>query len=313
MRRIGSCLGTLFRYVLVALLIALFVTPPLIVDVGGVVAPGAVVAKREVIRKITTSWERNLYVDVRYRPRDATEPEVIPLAVDVDTYDRFRVGDETEVRYTPHPLLRRLSPIGFTRLQDQSSPAALVARFGSSVSVWLAGVVLWFVLWFVWSKLRSRLLMWVLVLSGIAGFFSSISDWPDQPPGDLITGSATVQNIRYVDVILESRRRSDTEAIQPYNIVELRFVPSGRTDPVVAVDMIDAESLPNLAEEATVPIRYSAQNPRWAQIEGVSRTFYWKNLLFIVAILLGLIGILAISWLFTRRRRRRRSSGPSLP
>ncbi|HEY0735223.1 MAG TPA: hypothetical protein VGD69_09990 [Herpetosiphonaceae bacterium] len=312
MRRIGSCLGTLFRYMVVALMIALFVTPPLIVDVAGEVAPGAVVAKREVIRKITTSWERNLYVDVRYRPHDATETEVIALAVDAATYDRFHTGDETEVRYTPHPLLRRLSPIGFTRLQDQSSLAALVARFGSSVSVWLAGVVLWFVLWFVWSKWRSGLLMWLLVLSGIAGLFSSISDWPDQPPEDLITGSATVQNIRRVDVILEGRRRSNTEAVQPYDIVELRFVPEGRTDPVVAVDMLDAESLPNLAVEATVPIRYSAQNPRWAQIEGGSRTFYWKNLLFIVAIVLGLLGILAISWLFNRRRRRR-ASGPSLP
>ena len=313
MRRIGSCLGTLFRYLLVALLIALFVTPPLIVDIGGEVAPGAVVAKREVIRKITTSWERNLYLDVRYQPRGATEPEVIPLAVDVTTYDRFRVGDETEVRYTPHPLLRRLSPIGFTRLQDQSSPAALVARFGSSMSIWLAGVVLWFVLWFVWSKVRSSVLMWVLVLSGIAGLFSSISNWPEPPPADLTAGSATVQNIRRVDVILESRRHSDTEAIQPYDIVELSFVPAGRTDPVVAVDMLDAGSVPNLAVEATVPIRYSAQNPRWAQIDGGSRTFYWKNLLFIVAIVLGLLGIVAISWLFNRRRRQRRAARVPLP
>ncbi|MBV9788255.1 MAG: hypothetical protein JOZ51_08785, partial [Chloroflexi bacterium] len=292
---------------------ALFVTPPLIVDVTGEVAPGAVVAKREVIRKITTSWERNLYLDVRYQPRGATEPEITALAVDVSTYDRFRVGDETEVRYTPHPLLRRLSPIGFTRMEDQSSLAALVARFGSSMSVWLAGVVLWFVLWFVWSKLRSSLLMWVLVLSGIAGILFSISDWPEPTPGDLISGSATIRNIRRVDVILEGRRRSDTEAIQPYDIVELSFVPPGRADPVVAVDMLDAESVPNLAEEVTVPIRYSAQNPRWAQIEGGSRTFYWKNLLFIVAIVLGLLGIVVVSWLFNRSRRRRRAARIPLP
>lgn len=313
MRRVGSCLGSLLSYVFLALFLAPFIVPPLAVEIVGVIAPGSVVAKREVISTFTNTWARNLYVDVRYQPQDATEPEVIALAVDATTYDRLHAGDEAEVRYTPHPLLRTLSTLGFTRLQFQSLPMALVARLGNFL-VTGAGILLWFVLLAIWSKWRSNWLMLILVLFMVAGSIVITMGWPTpQPPGELTAGSATIQKIRRVDKLLQGRRSAAIEAAQPYDIVELSFVPAGRTDPVVAVDMLDAESVPNLAVEATVPIRYSAQNPRWAQIDGARRTFYRKNLIFVAVIPLALLGIVLLWWLLNRFRRQRRVGGPSLP
>lgn len=314
MRRVGSCLGSLLSYVFLALFLAPFIVPPLAVEIVGVIAPGSVVAKREVISTFTNTWARNLYVDVRYQPQDATEAEVIVLAVDATTYDRMHTGDETQVRYTPHPLLRKLSTLGFTRLQSLSSPAVLVARLGNFPIAGLAGVVLWFVLLAIWSKWRSNWLMLLLLLLMVAGSIVITMGWPTpQPPGGLTAGSATIQQIRRVDKLLQGRRSAAIEAAQPYDIVELSFVPAGRTDPVVAVDMLDAESVPNLSTEATVPIRYSAQNPRWAQIDGARRTFYRKNLISVAVIPLALLGIVLLWWLLNHFRRQRRVGGPSLP
>ncbi len=66
--------------------------------------------------------------------------------------------------------------------------------------------------------------------------------------------------------------------MQPFVVVELEFVPDGRTDPVVAVDMIDDGSLRAIERGVDVPIHYSAADPRWAQIDNATRTYYWKNL-----------------------------------
>lgn len=314
MRRIGSCFSRLVGFVFLALILTPFIAPPLSVEIAGVIAPGSVVAKREVINNFTTTWTRNLYVDVRYQPGYATEPEVIALAVDTTTYDRLHVGDETQVRYTPHPLLGKLSNMGFTRLEALSPPAAFVARIGNFLIASLAGLALWFVLLMAWSKWRSGWLMLMVLLVMIAGFIGTSMGWPTpQPPDELSTGSATIRQIRRIDVLFVGRQSGTTEAVQPYQIVELTFVPAGRSDPVVAVDMLDADSVPNLAVEASVPIRYSPQNPRWAQIVGASRTFYWKNVFNVSAIMLALAGIIMILWLFNRFKTRGRASRTSIP
>jgi hypothetical protein len=63
----------------------------------------------------------------------------------------------------------------------------------------------------------------------------------------------------------------------PLELVELQFVPEGRTDPVVAVDRITAGSVPNLKEDDSVPITYQRDRPRIARMAGGKRDYGWAN------------------------------------
>jgi hypothetical protein len=79
-----------------------------------------------------------------------------------------------------------------------------------------------------------------------------------------------------VTEILETDESPGVDAIQPYEIVELQFIPEGRTEPVLGVDQIDSGSVPGLAKGATVEIEYQASNPRIVRFKGGSRTFPQK-------------------------------------
>jgi hypothetical protein len=82
-----------------------------------------------------------------------------------------------------------------------------------------------------------------------------------------------VTQLSKVTEILETDQSAGVDAIQPYEIVELQFVPEGRTEPVLGVDEIDSGSVPGLVKGAAVEIEYQASNPRIARINGGSRTF----------------------------------------
>ena len=108
------------------------------------------------------------------------------------------------------------------------------------------------------------------------------------PAPDLAAGSqgqattATVRAIHRVEYVLRPRSNSTRKAvrtIQPYDLVELQFVPAGQTEPVVAVDAVDRNSVPDLAAGATIAITYAPGNPRGARIAGGGHTHAWKNLL----------------------------------
>jgi hypothetical protein len=81
-----------------------------------------------------------------------------------------------------------------------------------------------------------------------------------------------VSQLTEVTEIMETDDSHAVDAIQPYEIVELQFVPEGRADPVSGVDQIDS-GIPGLSKGATVEIEYQASNPRVVRINGGSRTF----------------------------------------
>jgi hypothetical protein len=91
-------------------------------------------------------------------------------------------------------------------------------------------------------------------------------------------GSAHVKSLHHIDKILTGKRTHGIEADQPVDVVGLEFIPEGKTEPVVAVDLIDRGSVPGLKEQATIPIQYEARYPRTAYIDGAARTFPEKNL-----------------------------------
>ena len=63
----------------------------------------------------------------------------------------------------------------------------------------------------------------------------------------------------------------------PYQVVQLRLVPGGATDSVLAVDEVDAGSVPSLAPGAVVRVRYQPAAPREAMLVDGTRTFRQRN------------------------------------
>jgi hypothetical protein len=60
---------------------------------------------------------------------------------------------------------------------------------------------------------------------------------------------------------------------RPYQIISLEYTPEGMDRPVVAVDKIDLNSIPDLHENQLLDIDYDPANPRIARLHAGTRTF----------------------------------------
>jgi hypothetical protein len=321
MRKIGSCISTTLGFLFFALLLVLFVGPAVYVEVAGKNVPGVVAAKREPINVRYGNWSRQLLIEVRNPSPETTdsgeEAEVrgALIAVLPALYDRLRVGERVDMRYVPAPIpqLNLLNNAGFARLADQPPLGALLATvyplWGLGVGIGLGLALL-----AVWSTSHKG---WVGLLFGLyvvgAGIYLG-SNWPPpEPGGPRAAAMATVRDTHRVTRIWGGRRTQSEEAVQPFDIVELEFVPQDAAGPVIAIDQVDAESAPGLAKGARLPIHYSVEDHRWAQLDTASRTYYWKNLRSLV-IVAGLVLLLVGGgWLWARRRKRRAVGKPGFP
>jgi hypothetical protein len=122
-----------------------------------------------------------------------------------------------------------------------------------------------------------------------------------------------VKSLERIDQIFETQRRSGWAASQPIEVVGVAFIPEGRTEPVLAVDLIDAESVAGLKVGSAVGVEYEAAEPRTAYVRGARREFLWNNLavagrdgFLYVAVFIGfLLGANFIGKAFSRRLERR--------
>src|SRR4029453_885633 len=79
---------------------------------------------------------------------------------------------------------------------------------------------------------------------------------------------ARVAKIALVDESPEGTRHRSSSSSHPerlrvpYQVVQLRFVPAGAADSALAVDEVDAGSVPSLALGAVVKVRYQPEAPR---------------------------------------------------
>lgn len=308
MRRILSFFRAAISLVILLLMLSPIVGPPLYVEVAGANAPAEVVAKRETIDILTDTWTRRLYLDVRYLPAGASVPEVTDIAVNAATYDSLRMGAPVQIRYAPNATLRQFRNIAAARLESQQPFGSFVARLGSLLIGFAIGIAVWLALLLAWTKWRRWWLALALIALMVGGVIYVGSGWPSPAPaGELVPGDATVRATHRIDRVWGGRRTPAEDAVQPYTIVELSFVPAGAADPVVGVDMIDADSVPGMEKGAPVPIHYSAADPRWVRIDGANRTYYWKNLRSFGIIAALLLALLLVGWVARRRRTARRA------
>lgn len=152
---------------------------------------------------------------------------------------------------------------------------------------------------FKFARLKSR-----STFSMLAGLF------PRQPNGPWREGLATVTEVKHITKF--SGRSSKYEYRWPYDVVELSFVPDGRTQAVAAVDNIEAASMPKLTDGQTVRITWPLDDPRAARIADARPGAPWANFFYVFAETIVIAaafigGIILVSFIFRRRKKQRKS------
>ena len=319
MRRLGSCVSTVVGFMFFTLLLTLLLGPAIAIEVSGVNVPGVVTARHERILVRAGVWNRLLEVEARTASSPITNDEGAAergalIAVEPELYDKLRVGDTVELRYVALTILNGLPNNGFARFSAQPPLGTLIAS-ARPLLPYVLGVALWLVLLFSWAKWRSDWIAALLFILMVGGGLYIGSGWPPPAPGGPREATiATVRDMHRVDRVWGGRRTEAEDAVQPYDIVELEFVPSGASGPVVAVDLVDANSVPGLAKGARLPIHYSVEQHRWAQLDAAARTYPWKNMRsFGIIAVIGLVFV--GGWILVRRRSRSagKPSSPSAP
>jgi hypothetical protein len=241
---------------------------------SGTSAPGSISEKRETVRVYFADWFKRLEIVVAFRAPGYPYERHAVCDVDQETYDALHVGSPVTVHFLPALLGQPFLPS--TRI----SVCPSLLMFASNSNLYrtffylIGSLALILVIAFV---LRLRRATWLLV--PWSAFFVVYGICPHAEPAPLQSrpAQAVVRNITTVDTIIEGGdTRSYSMPIKlahPYHIVELQFTPAERSEPVVAVDAIDQDSLPNLKPGQFVNIEYDRANPRVVRIPGATRQF----------------------------------------
>ncbi len=266
-------------------LIGVFVGGSLYLDADGPVVPSVIVARHEdIIRNVDgwSVWGNRTLVDVRYQPLDTGEPATVSIAVDAPTYDRLSVGDTATIRYLPLPLaIARFLPIhpNIARLAEQSTVSLAMSLIPWSAAPFAGLALGGYLLVRFWFRVRStRHVLFVggLIWAGTAGLLIVV---PMIAPESPVVGTTTTANVLLVDRITEISSSDEGPSVlqQPFDIVEVEFVPLGMTHPVKAVDEVDSGSLPGLVQGGTAAMTYSDADPRKITLVGGTRRHRWVN------------------------------------
>jgi hypothetical protein len=168
------------------------------------------------------------------------------------------------------------------------------------------------VILFIWRVLRIKagallLMAWFVVF---VGYF--IAPRAEPEPNEPRVTKATVQYMVTITTLGPETGRGSFALQHPYQIVELKFTPQGMDTPVIAVDKIDLNSIPNLQPNQTVDIVYDSKSPRVARLSGGTRLFPQQAVSTIVltcAVLMALVlFVVVIRFIFRPFRRLNRAA-----
>lgn len=261
------------------------------------------------------SWYRFYRVGVSFpTPESATGMATVSVAQ--ERYDALRMGDTISVRPLPaFPLLARTA--------DRTT-MTVVRELGvrAARDEVLAPLLLWLVVGVLGLWIANRVSGVAIVVAGLGwialGFPLFHPEPPEVtlPPGET---SGRVTAIALVDRAPERRTNRgryswSSESIRrlrvPYQVVQLKVRPAGGGDSVLAVDAVDSGSVPGLAHDAVLPIRYETSSPRDGRLAQASRTFMTRNRyhLLVPMVGCGVLGMLGAWGVRDRRLRRARAS-----
>jgi hypothetical protein len=298
---------TLLKLVLyVALLVVPLLGASLWLDTHGETVTGAVTGKREEIHarnEPTGGWysRRFLAVDI---PRLAAVGLQASVRVDSVQYAAIERGDSVRVRYLACcPIFARLEG----RTTREVSWEAAREFASSPVLDWvLAGVVALVV--------AARIAAPIVVVTGVAWLAAALLFLFPALPSRVPAGAEATARVAGIVTVSESPRRTRHRSRSsahperltvPYQVVQLRLAPGGATDSVLAVDEVDAGSVPSLSPGAVVKVRYPPAAPREAMLVEGARTFRQRNRFHFLFLVFGVgaIGIAAgLAWRLRGRR-----------
>ena len=283
------------------LLVAPFVVASRYVDQKGIPITGTVFSKRETIRVQYGVWKRTSEISVEYWAPGAFSVAFHDVPLEPNQYDEYHKGQRVNLRYlrpedTPKlpmaHLLREIHALPTVRLANQQALSGVRLAFkgtGALLAV-LCGMVGVLIFWRLSRLPKFAVAAVVTVMAGLTVLW--VHDFPrptQRPVADVRQTPGRVKSVELMDRLFRGSRSKGFETAQPIQIVGVEFVPAGKTDPVLAVDLIDAGSAGGLKENAEVPVAYESASPRTAYISGASRGFVSRNLTGI-AVQIGLCG-----------------------
>ncbi len=275
--------------------VALFYAASLYLDLAGHIVQAQIASTEERIsyhtsgHSIPGAWSRSFWGTVTF-----DEPGGLGkllLWLDETTYDSLQPGSPILVRHLPWlPMIARPA--------DQSTRALVPWRW-MAAGIFVLGAIL---------VLRSTLRQvpaWLKALGVLAGVGIAVVWWVFPTPWEtplespILTANADVQSVREeTRSFIGGYTDGSFPAPQPWNIVELRFVPEGRGKAVIAVDSVDVGSVAGLKVGARLPVSYNASNPRDARLAGV-RTWprkEWGELAqYLVSIVIVIAGFMLLT------------------
>lgn len=318
-RLTGINLGTpVLRLILLAIPVTLLAAS-LALDRSPDVRTGQVIEKSERIRlDAQGSWSDDLGLTVRYAVNGAPLPPVrspgdaladllsagsgqvsTTVAPDPAGYDRVKLGDPFALR-----ILRLGDQFGLARPADRST-RSLLAETALGPGLVVLGVAL-----FAWWLRRTPLRYAPIALLALAALgyplLHARQVWRERSDlsGATQQAAATVVDVTRVTAInLVPNDLHDPLGLnhhqvrQPYDIVQVQFMPPGFPDTVLAVDAIDAGGAAGVAQGDRVDVVYVPDDPHGARIAGQARTHYWQTTLGVYtddAVALGGLGALVV-------------------
>jgi hypothetical protein len=268
-----------------------FLVSSFYVDQRGVTIPGKVYSKREDVTVHNSTWKRSCEMTVEYSPPDTAGVAFLGVQLPPDRYDEFHKGQTVSLHYLPRkdvpdlPLAHILSEVHAlttARLAGQTAFSNWEDFFTRDTLVLLGvlcGVV---VLLFVWRLSHLPGFVWAVCVCVIVGLGAlMISEFPttvSRPAMDVRSGSGKVKSVDRIDHLFQGKRSRGFETDQPIAVVGVEFVPAGRTEPVLGIDLIDAGSIAGLKQGTTVGVHYESGSPRTTHIQNAARSFPGRNL-----------------------------------
>lgn len=288
---------------------------PLLLVIGGVVVlvggislyldaqptiPGVVESKSERIDVDDEgAWSHDLAVRVRYTRPDTGTERSDDLGADPAIFDRVSAGDRVDVRF-----LHVGGLISFARLSDRSTLSMLVgAAANPTFVIMLAIAGLFALLWLLSTRPEWKVGFRTafVLLFAVALVVQFLPQWRASGPlrGTQATAVATVREVDRFTQVGGSDESEPEQLIQPFDLVEVTFVPVDWRAPVLAADIIDADSLA-LEPGGSVTVHYLEENPRNIRLEGGTRTYAWKNVAWSAGMTAAALLVLA-AFIFGRR------------
>jgi hypothetical protein len=291
----------------VLLLAAPFVISSLFIDQRGVLISGHVHSKDERVVVDNSSWTRSLDLSIEYDPPQESSVAFLTATVDPHRFDELKIGDLVHMRYLrredmPHvpgaSALRQLHLLPTARLADQHAWSGLQLAFTTPSTLLIKVAIAVVLILMLWRLARIPLFGWAIaicVLAAISVMVVHEFPTPVPPPQNQVRStSGTVKSLDRVEWLFRDTHQKGFHADQPIEIVGVQFVPEGRTEPVLAVDLIDAGSIPGLREHAPVGIDYESGAPRTARLRGAGRQFVRRNLRGIAVELVASLAVVLI-------------------